>query len=248
MKKYLIIILAVINVMIISSCSKKKDPDPTTQSNNSHFTNTPEAKAVNDNKSGGIYKGVLKGSSGTVKMILQDNNVSAVVTFDGVTKTLTTNSLNSWTSGQAISNAIFISGDWQLTFSVDADGLNPQLAVSIPGHTVEVVLIKETSSSLVRTFEGNYTKADTTSFVLNCVIIGNQVSFVGFPSKGVLTGDSISLGGSSENGFRLAVSLYDDVISGPGSSDKIIKNLDPQNNVTYDTVRVSGFWNANRTR
>jgi hypothetical protein len=236
MKKYLLIaLLSVINVVMFSSCDKKDNPDPIVN-NDPSFSNTPEATAVNDDKSGGVYKGVLTGSSGTVKIILQNGTASAIVIFDGVTKTLTTTSLTDWTSGQAISNAKFTSGDWELIFSVNADGSNPQISVTIPEHTIQVAIFKESSVEITRTFEGTYTREDI-SFPLNCVITGNKVKFPGLTSVGTLTGNDISLD-APEKEFTLTGKINQDKITGTGNS---VEHVDDMTN------DLPGTWVANRT-
>lgn len=236
MSKYSQLFLVIIlNTLILFSCGKKNDPDPIVK-NSPLFNNTPEAIAVNDDKSGGIYKGVLMGSTGTIKLVLQNGSVSAIITFDGVTKTLTTTSLASWTTGEAISEALFTADDWQLTFSVNADGSNPQIAVSIPGHTIQVALVKETSEELVRTFEGTYTRTDIT-FPLNCVIIGNEVHFPGLTSIGSISGSNISLD-APEKEFTLTGTVNDNKITGTGNSVETSET---------GTSDLPGTWNAHRT-
>ena len=62
-----------------------------------------------------MYKGAIIGSSGTIKIVLQNGKKEIVLKIDGVTKTLTTTALEGWTSGQEISGATFTSGDWTVS-------------------------------------------------------------------------------------------------------------------------------------
>lgn len=144
-------------LIIIAACSKN-DEKP---SQGGGLVNQPEAIAANDAKSGGVYKGVILGSSGTLKIVLQNNTVSAVVTIDGVTKSLSaTNLPANWTSGSALTDVTFSgeNGTWTLSFSVEANGQNPSVEdIVIPGHTGAVAEIaKETSTFQIKAYEGRY--------------------------------------------------------------------------------------------
>ena len=156
MKKMIISLLTTILLFGLLSC--KKDEVAAV----SAFSSAPEAQAEHNTKSGGIYKGALIGSSGNIKITLQKGVASILATIDGVSKTLTTTSLGSWTSGQPIKNAVFSSGDWQMTFTVGVDGSNPVATFSIPGHpTMDSILGKESSSAVIRVFEGTYKGSET---------------------------------------------------------------------------------------
>ncbi|MRG47199.1 hypothetical protein GFS24_18905 [Chitinophaga sp. SYP-B3965] len=116
------------------SCSKSND---TNKEEEKGLVTQPDAIAANDGKSGGVYKGVIVGSTGTVTITLQGGTVSAEVTIDGITKVMTPQNLPAgWTSGQALTNVIFAGDSWQLTFSVTGNGNDPYISsISIPGHT-----------------------------------------------------------------------------------------------------------------
>jgi hypothetical protein len=190
-----VLLITILSVLTFVSCKKgKPEPEETTT-----LRTVPEAVAEHDTKSGGVYKGVLVGSSGTIKLSLQGGTSTAVVTFDGETKTFTTNSLGNWSSGQAISNAVFTSGNWTLTFSVDANGQNPSITASIPNHTVSVAVFKETSTNLVQSFEGTYS-GPAGPGTWNFVIRGNTVTGirkwsgnnVKVPLSGTLNGNTLT--------------------------------------------------------
>lgn len=148
------------------------------------------------------------------------------ITLDGVSKTLTTSALASWTSGELIKNALFTADDWQATFSVAINGANPGVSLTIPGHAdAEVVLFKETSKSIVRLFEGAYT--GTESGTWNFVVQGTELGGVSRSSDGLNTllffglvnGNAIALDTIKGSG-----TISGDQVSGtwevPGSASK----------------------------
>ncbi len=200
MKRILYFFLAALLLIGPLSC-KKDDPAPVNS-----LATAPDAKAANDALSGGIYKGALIGSSGIIKITLQDGVKQIEITLDGVKRTLTTTSLASWTSGQAIVDALFSSGDWQVTLSVDADGQNLSLGFTIAGHpNISGVIVKETSTYLVRAFEGTY--AGSESGTWNFVIQGQSVygistgatgttELYGSIAENVITFSSVSAAGT----------------------------------------------------
>ncbi len=152
--------LLVIGLLLIglSGCKKDSDSEPAPQ----NIENTPSAIAANDNSSAGVYKGVMVGSSGYFKITIEngDNSSTCIFVLDDKEVTLTTTSLADWTPGQAITNAVF-TGTWNgvsvsLTFSCGSDGSNPTATIAVPGHTVNVSLSKETSTALVKCYEGTY--------------------------------------------------------------------------------------------
>jgi hypothetical protein len=152
------------------SCSS--DPSAPT----SAFKNSADAKAEENTKSGGIYKGVIAGSSGFVVVVLQSGLKEIRLTLNNEKRTFTSTDLDGWVSGEPIKNAVFIAGDWSVTFSVGAAGNVPSLTLSIPGHPgAQAVIVKELSTDVVRAYEGTYsgTESGTWNFVLQGpVLIG----------------------------------------------------------------------------
>jgi len=181
-------------IALLSSCSESSD-NPT-----SAFSNKPEALAAEDTKSGGIYKGVIVGSSGFFTVVLQNDSKEVRVTLDGESKSLATTSIPNWVSGELIKNAVFVSGDWSATFSVGIDGRNPSITFSIPGHPdAQVVIIKELSSAVARLYEGTYSGTNTGSW--NFIIQGPVLSGVSRTAdgsgsmefSGIINGSTITL-------------------------------------------------------
>ncbi|MDX2001126.1 MAG: hypothetical protein SFW35_01755 [Chitinophagales bacterium] len=186
MKTIFIHTFATVAVAAVLFTGCKKDDD---DNNNNAYTCTtcvqsPDALAANDASSAGVYKGTLLGSSGTINLVLLNGGTTttAYVNFDGGTATLTTNDLSQWTAGQPINNALFTgvtspNGDTvSAYFSVDANGQNPTVNVTIPGHTVVVALYKELSTALVKAFEGTYTGDLQGGF--NVILQGNNYTIL----------------------------------------------------------------------
>lgn len=127
---------------------------------------SPEALASFDASSAGIIKGILVGSTGNFKFSIKNGNDSIYckVTFDGNTGTLISTDFQSWTPGQAINRAKFTgkvgTTDVVVYLSCGTDGSNTSVEFSIPGHTVVVSVLKETSTCLVKGYEGTYSTFD----------------------------------------------------------------------------------------
>jgi len=177
--KQLLALTVCVSVIGISSCTKSDTTQPASSSTvNPLLPSQPEALAAYDHSSAGVVKGVIVGSSGNFKFSIKNGNDSIYckLTFDGKTGMLYSTSFANWSPGQAITKAVFtgiIGGvNVSVTLSCNADGTNPSITVSIPGHNVNVCIYKETSSQLVKGYEGTYTtydaktgaKADTGTF------------------------------------------------------------------------------------
>lgn len=182
-------------VWVMSACGSDSSPAPA-----STLPTQPEALAAENNKSGGIYKGTIVGSSGVFVVRLQKGVKEISITLDGVTKKLTTTALDSWSSGQSIKNAAFTADDWQVVFSVGGTGTLPSLVVNIPGHSnAEVVILKELSTSIVTVYEGTFSgsSSGTWNFTIQAqVLLGaGQVNdgSAPFNFSGIVSGNSISL-------------------------------------------------------
>ncbi len=165
MSKKIFFYLALLSLTAIFSCSKKDNKTVST------LAETPIAKAQYDASNYGIYKGVFVGSSGTI--IIDISNTSAIT----ATLKIGTTTYN-FTTTQTItlntaSTIAFTSGSNSFTFSVDASGANPTITnLIIAGHPEAILLVvKETSTALVKCFEGTYSGSDAGTF--NAVIYNN---------------------------------------------------------------------------
>lgn len=116
---------------------------------------TPDAIAANDNSGKGIYKGLVVGSSGTVKINISNDGsaITATLIFDGQTFNLTTTA--TYSDGF---EGEFSSGNVSFGFWVNNDGSGFGIYdLVIPGHDgATVQLFKEKSTSLVRVYEGTF--------------------------------------------------------------------------------------------
>jgi hypothetical protein len=233
MKKVLYSLLA--GLLLIGPMSCKKD-DPAGPA----LATAPEANAADDNKSGGVYKGALIGSSGTIKIVLQGGKKEIVLQIDGETRTLTTTSLDSWTSGQEIVDATFTSGDWSVMLSIVPDGSDGAIYFNIPGHTtINLVLLKEKSDQLIMAFEGTY--AGTSSGTWNFIIQDGFVYGVTRDSDGVST-----VFDGTINGATITVSL-DNVNTDVVATGMVSGNT--ANGTWTNTMNtdVHGTWTGTRT-
>lgn len=211
-------LICLVWVVVLAACSES----PTAPV--SAFSNKAEALATEDTKSGGVYKGVIVGSSGFFSVVLQKGLKVVNVTLDGESRSLATTSIPDWVSGEPIKNAAFVSGDWEAIFSVGADGGKPSITFSFPGHpNAQVTIIKEISTAVVRAYEGTYT--GTSSGTWNFVIQGPVLSGVSRKADGsasleffgLVDGNNIVLNTISGSG-TIAVDNVTGVWSDPATS------------------------------
>lgn len=171
--KIILVLTSAIILLFSTSCKKDSTTNPPYTC--ASCVQTPEALAANDNSSKGIYKGVVIGSTGTIKFNVANNgtDITALLVIDGVSATLT--STLAWVGGQpyvAPFTGTFNGAAATVTFSVDADGMNATVVSSnIPGHTSAVfAIIKETSSALVEGYNGTYSTTAPETGVFNILI------------------------------------------------------------------------------
>jgi len=154
---------------------------------NEKLTNSTETTAAFDNSSFGLYKGIIVGSSGTIKIEINNGNnvATATITIDGQTDELTCES--PLTNGQAIVNVTFNGAFSSFTFSVDANGNNPVIVnIHIDGHTdVSATVAKETSTNVVCCYEGTYSGGNNSEGVLNIVRNNNTYSCISRGTDGI---------------------------------------------------------------
>lgn len=251
MKKRSFFVLVAGTVLFAYACSKSND-NPPKEEEKKPLVTAPEAVVAHDGKSGGVYKGVIIGSTGTVKIILQDGTVSAEVSIDGETRVLKPwNMPTGWTSGQALQDVIFKSENWTLTFSVTANGDHPYIsAVSIPGHTdVAVHIIKEESDVLAKAFEGSFGKGDSVFGAMNFVLAAVEDTVFGIIQK--QPAPKQSMYGHYDNSHlqfitRFSKDSLNFSAEGTLNGDEIEgkwKGFDYR----YSKIIDSGYWKAKRT-
>jgi hypothetical protein len=166
--------LSLIAFLFISLFSACGDDEPTAYKC-TECVNTPEANAAYDNTGQGIYKGVLIGSSGTVKFDIANNGttITAVLVIDGTSVTLTANGTLSAGGFQGSFTGTLNGGTVIIPFSVSNTGVVTISSPTIPGHSnVIFSIFKEKSTQLVEAFEGTFTGGDSGTF--NLVLIRNN--------------------------------------------------------------------------
>lgn len=226
--------------LVFNSCKKKSNEEDKNEDKTVELVTQPEATATENNKSGGVYKGVLTGSTGYVKIILQGGQKSVTVTMDGITKTLNEESFlpANWSSGQAITQAKFSKDNWKVTFAVNADGSNPIIVVEIPGHNnVAVAAMKEISTSLVRSFEGTVNYGDTiANSIFNFVVNGNSFS------------GTVRIAGETEIYSMSGTIQRDTTMQGTVNGATVSGSIQGNNaSGTIVTPNTSAKWTAKRT-
>lgn len=193
MKKGFSYLLATLLILVFSC--KKDDPAPVLPS-------APEALAEHDNKSGGIYRGTIANASnsGSFTINLQNGKKEITVKINNIARTLTTDDLNAWTSGEPAA-ATFSNGSWAVQIDLNATGSNMIILFSIDGVTTfNGAFAKELSTTQVKVYEGTF--AGTDSGRWNFIRHGNEISGVYFSISnndnftGVVTGNDISIDSS----------------------------------------------------
>lgn len=139
----------------------KKESEKTGSYKCTSCITTPEAVAANDASSKGIYKGIVIGSTGTIKFDVQNAGsiIKAYLTIDGIALELI--SVINWegTESYVAPFTGTLNGEAvSILFSVGINGSNPSVNSSnIPGHpNAQFNIAKETSTSLIECFEGSY--------------------------------------------------------------------------------------------
>lgn len=224
---------------IMVSCKKSND---TTRNNST------EALAVNDNSSAGIYKGVLVGSSGTVKIELLNGNttVKAYITFNGYTETLT--ATTSVVAGSAITNLQFVGSKMSFSFSTSANGSNPSITnITYAGYPnpIRAIVAKELSTQLVSCYEGTYNTvtggSDAGTF--NCIIFGNVVIGLAHSNSASSTTFDEVTGGVSGTGV---IAAQGGVSTGAEFDGKVTGNT-CDGNWRNTTAGYTGKWQGTKT-
>lgn len=183
MRNYYYMLCSVLLIMLSISCKKSKDDEKAAYTCVT-CTARPEATAANDASSKGIYKGVIIGSSGTIKFDIANGNTTivAVMVIDGVSVTLSSGV--TWAAGQAFTSAftgILNGAPVSVTFSVSTTGQSPTVtAYNIPEHpNASFDLIKETSSNLIECFEGTYATTKPEKGTFNLVLSRTMKAYSG---------------------------------------------------------------------
>lgn len=225
-------------LFVFSGCGDDENPPA--------FPTAPEANAANDNSSKGIYKGVVIGSSGYVKVNIDnagDGRISLTLSIDGTTTELATDAEYNSETGvfQGYFTGPFGSSTASVGFFVASNGNEYGFFdVEIPGHpNVCLQVIKEKSNALIRCFNGTYTGAQ--SGILNFVLYENEWQAL---ARGEGETDCSLLEGTI-NGNTLDCDCDFD---GDGEDDIAFSGTVNGNNLsgTYSSSLGSGTWSATR--
>jgi hypothetical protein len=152
-------ILVIFCIFLFIGC--KKDTTKTSYYKCTSCVAAPEAKAANDISSKGIYKGIIIGSTGTIKFDIQNDGsaIKAYCVIDGVSLELS--STVTWNADQAYVAPFTGTLNGQsvtINFSVGINGTDPTVTSSnIPGHpNAQFLIAKEASMALIECYEGSY--------------------------------------------------------------------------------------------
>lgn len=222
---------------ILFSCQKSND---TPQQND-----TPEAIAAYDNSSAGVYKGILVGSSGTIKVVILNGNglVKIYVTFNGYNDTLSTTA--TLIAGQLIDNVLFTGSKMTMLFTTSSSGQDPSIsAITFTGYStpIEAIIAKELSTRLVSCYEGTYTgknsENEVSSGIFNSIIFGNIIIGLAKETGAISTEEiegSVSNNQISAQGTITTGAVFQGSINGQNASG------------TWVNSDYSGTWTGQKT-
>jgi hypothetical protein len=198
MKKLVLYLLVTALLVVFTHCSDDDDDKKTPYSCASCVT-APEAIAANDNLAKGVYKGIVVGSSGTIKISIENGNSTstAILTIDGKTATLTSSvAVVAEQPYEVEFTGMFNGQEASVGFYVDPDGTFPYISFTdIPGHEgAEIGIVKELSDDLIESFEGTYTGSSSGTF--NLIISKTQHLWGAISSndyfEGTVSGNTIT--------------------------------------------------------
>jgi hypothetical protein len=179
MKTFSILLIGV--TVFLFACNKADTGMPLPKQN---FADTAETIASLDSTSFGVYKAVLAGNTGRVKIYINngDTIVKAYLSLDSLRDTLTC--LQPFTPGQAISNAVFTGRISGFYLSADADGNNAVIEnIIATGHSHAAgVVAHENSDRPVYCYEAPFTGTEKGNF--NFIRYGSTVAGVAVSNSG----------------------------------------------------------------
>lgn len=151
-------------ILFVSSCSESDDVPDSSGSSRVPYQcasciKTPEALPENDASSSGIYKGIF--ANGSFELNIRNNN-------DGVNGVVFVNNRridlymlsSEYSKGEfnAVFRGVLDGNKFSMAFRVNEDGSDPKVYdFSLPnGGLISNIVIKETSNSLLESFNGEY--------------------------------------------------------------------------------------------
>lgn len=210
------------------------------------FASSPEARSENDASGKGVYKGVFIGSSGFVKVNVDnsgDGSISLTLNIDGESYNLTTDQTYNPEYGfEGMFSGLVDGSTATIGFYTNADGTSYGVFnINIPGHPNACIqVVKEKSNALVRCFEGSYSGSQ--SGILNFVLYGNSRWEAISRETGGTSCDDIE---GTINGNNLVCNCDFD---GDGTPDVDFTGTISGNNLsgTWSSSAGSGTWSATR--
>ena len=147
---------------------------------------TAETIASLDSTSFGVYKAVLAGNTGRMKIYINngDTFVKATLWLDSLSDTLIC--LQTFTLGQPISNAVFTGRISGFSLSADAQGKNAVIEnIFVAGHSnVAAVVAHENPDMPVYCYEAPFTGTEKGNF--NFIRYGSNVAGVAVSNSGAV--------------------------------------------------------------
>ncbi len=185
-------VLLITITFFLFACNKADTKMPLPKLN---FADTAETIASLDSTSFGVYKAVLAGNTGRVKIYINNGDaiVKAYLSLDNLSDTLT--SIYLFTPGQSISNAVFTGRISGFTISADAEGNGAVIEnIFATGHgNVAGVVAHENADMPVFCYEAPFTGTEKGNF--NFIRYGSNVAGVAvsktgkvYSGKGLITG------------------------------------------------------------
>ena len=176
-------ILFISITVLLFSCNKADTSMPLPKLN---LTDTAETISTLNSTSFGVYKAVLAGNTGRVKIYINngDTIVKAYLWLDSLSDILTC--LQPFTPGQSISSAVFAGRISGFHLSAAADGSNALIEnIFVTGHSnVAAVVAHENSDMPVTCYESPFTGTEKGNF--NFIRYGNKVAGVAVNSNGLI--------------------------------------------------------------
>lgn len=189
--RYLLFSILAALTLVHSSCSKETTPPLPDLG----FVDTSETKPWLDNTNFGVYKGVLTGNSGRIKIYFNngDDVMKAYLRLDSLSDSLICTQPQ--VLGQPVIAAFFQGRISSFTFTSDEDGRNASLDNFIVQNRINVfgVIAHESTTQQVYCYESRFTGTTTGNF--NFIRYGNLAQGISrnargetFIGKGLATG------------------------------------------------------------
>lgn len=195
----------------------------------------PIAEKVNDERSTGVYRGVLLGGTGylEIKLKHKDTITSALLVIDDKEYVFKTTEPEKVDGNNYITKLNFESDRNFFSFSVQSNGKNPTISdLFIEDHKipVETLIYKETSTELVRCFLGTYEgdEKGTFNFLTKGSLVGGLVKETGSEWSHKMYGNLYVEGGTilgtvidkwTFKGETIKDRLHEDTIKGDWEND-----------------------------